>query len=57
MFNLLEWFLLISGGGILLITFFIGKKERLSVFHFFIFGLVGLGLIIFVLFPDALRFL
>jgi len=55
MFSLLEIFFLISGIGILVVTFFIGKKERFSALHFLVFWGVGIGLIVFTLFPDWLK--
>ncbi len=52
--TLLEIFFIVSGIIILLLGIDIAKKEKFNALHFFVFLLIGFGLLVFSLFPWVL---
>lgn len=55
--SFLQIFFIISGIIILLLSIDIAKRERFNALHFLVFILVGVGLLVFTLFPETLTFL
>ena len=55
--NLLEVFFIISGLIIFILALDIARKEKFNALHFFIFLLIGGGLLVFTFFPGVLNFL
>ena len=54
--NLLEVFFIISGLIIFILALDIARKEKFNALHFFIFLLIGWGLLVFTFFPGVLGF-
>lgn len=55
--NLLEVFFIISGLIIFILALDIARKEKFNALHFFIFLLIGSGLLVFTFFPGVLSVL
>lgn len=55
--NLLEVFFIISGVIIFILALDIARKEKFNALHFFVFLMIGSGLLTFTFFPGVLNFL
>ena len=53
--NLLQIFLVLSAIIILLLVTHISKKQKFNALHFLVFFAMGIGLLVFTFFPDALN--
>jgi len=55
--NLLEFFFIISGIMIFFLALDIARKEKFNALHFFVFLMIGWGLLVFTFFPWVLTWL
>jgi len=55
--NLLEVFFIVSGFIIFFLALDIARKEKFNALHFFVFLLIGSGLLIFTFFPSVLNWI
>ena len=55
--NLLQVFFIISGFIIFILAYDISQRQKFNALHFLVFLLVGIGLLVFTLFPETLNML